>query len=331
MIPSACRTAAFSSRVPPTEFVSSVAFRTAVCLCLASAAACQTTVVPAPVAATGMDADIAYLASPALNGRETGTPGADSAAAFLARRYSQLRLPAAFLRTCPDSLPCRSYFQFFRANGRTSQNVAAIVDGTDSVLRNQYVVIGAHFDHLGRSSPSSLDRSTSDALHPGADDNASGTAATLELARRLAERPTRRSVLVVNFDAEEIGLVGSRVFVDHPPMPLGSIALMVNLDMVGRLRDDHLFADDPQRNSRLRRQLEEAARAQGLKIEWTSEIDGRSDHASFAAERVPSVALFTGFHYDYHRASDTPTRINSVGLRRVVDFAETLVRGVADR
>jgi hypothetical protein len=300
-------------------------------VCLATAAACQVTASP-PVPQTGLDADIAYLASRKLAGREAGTRGGDSAAAFVARRYQQLGLRALFPGSCPDATRCPPLlFQFFRVRAGVAQNVAAVVDGTDVALRDQYVVIGAHYDHLGFSNPDALDPEAGMVMHPGADDNASGTAAVLELARRFMDHPARRSVLVVNFDAEELGLVGSQLFVAHPPVPLASIRLMLNLDMIGRLRDDRLMVAGGRNDVSLRPLLDSSAATRALKIEWTSALDDRSDQASFAAEHVPTVALFTGFHYDYHRASDIPIRINSEGLGRIVDMAETLVRGVADR
>lgn len=277
--------------------------------------------------------DVARLASPAFGGRRAGTAGADSAAALIALRYLALGLRGAFPADCSGGAapPCaREYLQFFFADGARAHNVAALVPGSDSTLRGEYVVVGAHLDHLGRSAPGALDAEFGPALHPGADDNASGTAAVLELARRLAVRPARRSVLLVNFDAEEMGLVGSSVFVERPPVPLDSVVLMVNLDMVGRLGRGPLLVDAGGPKHRWVRALaDSAAAAEGVRVGIAAETAGRSDHASFRRSGVPAVQLFTGFHSDYHRASDVAARVDESGLLRVIDVAEGIVRRAA--
>jgi acetylornithine deacetylase/succinyl-diaminopimelate desuccinylase-like protein len=186
-------------------------------------------------------ADIEYLASDRLEGRGTGTAGNDSAAAHIARRFASLGLrrldssyeqhfvarPLAAHNESPRSLP--------------TQNVFALLPGADPALRGQLVVVGAHFDHLGRSTEGALDHDRKNVIRRGADDNASGTAAVLELARLFAASPTKRSLLFVTFSGEELGLLGSEYFVTHSPLPLDSAVAMVNFDMVGRLRDDKLI------------------------------------------------------------------------------------------
>src|SRR6266508_856212 len=147
--------------------------------------------------------DIAYLASDALEGRLTGTPGNDSAAAFIARRYKSLgltRLSPGYLQPF-DALSVEDA-HMGRTEPRHSENVVALLRGTDPVLRNEYVVIGAHFDHLGRSSTYAQDPEAKDAIRNGADDNASGTAAVMELARILSANPPRRSIVFANFSGE---------------------------------------------------------------------------------------------------------------------------------
>src|SRR3982751_5211938 len=162
------------------------------------AAACHSPAPAAPTPESGPLADIALLASPAFGGRERGTPGNDSAAVFLARRYERLQLRPAFGRGCLEQDRCAiSYYQYFNTFEGAGHNVGASVEGRDSALRNEYVVLGAHFDHLGYSSRYALDGSVGIALHPGADDNASGSAAVLAIAERLNRLPARRSVLVL--------------------------------------------------------------------------------------------------------------------------------------
>ena len=287
---------------------------------------------PAIPPAPGPEADVAYLASPALNGRGAGSVGGDSAAAYIARRYLELGLHGVFPADCRAAPTCpAALFQFFRFDTRRAKNIAAIIPGIDSSLRSQYVVIGAHYDHLGRSPVSSNDPKLGFITRPGADDNASGTAGVLELARRFALQPARRSIMVVNFDAEELGLVGSRFFVAHPPIPAHSIVFMLNLDMIGRLADNELYVDAIPETSATRELVDRATTAAGLHAQYTSIIADRSDQASFSAEGVDVAALFTGFHPDYHTASDIPSRVNYAGLMRIVDVAKGIARAEADR
>jgi Zn-dependent M28 family amino/carboxypeptidase len=306
----------------------------AVALVSAVAVACQpsaSSISPTPSAALPLAADIDTLASRAFGGRQAGTAGDDSTADFLARRYARLGLRAAFHVACGSPPNCRpSYFQRFETPDGVSHNVGVIVDGSDPEHRDEYVVIGAHFDHLGRSPTYSMDRDAGFVLRPGADDNASGTAAVLELAKRFGEHAAKRPLLFVNFDAEELGLVGSRFLLATPPVPKAEMIFMLNLDMVGRLRGDHLYIET-ERISRVDRAVfDRAAKVVGLRLHFVSD-DGRSDHASFAREGIAAAELYTGMHTDYHTAADIAGRINAAGLARVVDFAEHVVRSIADR
>jgi Zn-dependent M28 family amino/carboxypeptidase len=303
-------------------------------IALAVVVACQA---PAPsprptsASAPSLAADIDTLASRAFNGREAGTPGADSAAEFLARRYEHLGLRAAFEEECDPVPRCRSsYFQVFRTPNNSFHNVGAAVDGLDSTRRSEYVVIGAHFDHLGRSPSYAMDRRAGYVLRPGADDNASGTAAVLELARRFAQRATKRSILLVNFDAEEEGLLGSYALLRTPPVPQSAMVFMLNLDMVGRLRGDRLFVESRGIERSIRPIVDSAAKVVGINVRYLAS-DDRSDNASFVDERIPAAELSTGMHDDYHTAADIPTRLNIEGLARVADLAELVVRRIANR
>jgi Zn-dependent M28 family amino/carboxypeptidase len=279
---------------------------------------------------SAVGADINFLASPALGGREAGTAGDDSTAEFLAQRYQQLGLRPAFHLRCDSAPSCpESYFQPFRIERGVAQNVGAVVDGSDPLSRTQFVVLGAHYDHLGRSPTFALDRDRGFALRLGADDNASGTAGLLELARRLHDRPARRSILIVNFDAEELGLIGSRVFLNNAPVPRAAMTFMINLDMIGRLRANRLFVEG-NRERAIRPLIDSAVAAVGLRADYIAN-EGRSDHAPFSDASIDIVALSTGYHADYHTASDIAARINLVGMERVIDVAELIVRGTADR
>ena len=287
--------------------------------------------------------DIAYLASDALEGRGTGTPGNDSAAAFIARRFALLGLekvdtsfeqhfvahPLAAHNESPVSLP--------------TENVVALLPGSDPQLRGQYVVVGAHFDHLGRSTVGALDPDRKNVIRRGADDNASGTAAVLELARLFAASPPRRSLLFVTFSGEELGLLGSEYFVSNSPLPLDSAVAMVNFDMVGRLREDKLIVYGVATATELPALLDSAnASASNLQSSrplWRTPLQitalgdgfGPSDHSSFYARNIPVLHFFTDLHEDYHRAGDVVGKINAKGEAHVVDVAERIIRSIANR
>jgi len=279
--------------------------------------------------------DIAYLASDALEGRLTGTPGNDMAAAYIAQRYKSLGLTTL----------TPGYLQRFEAlsaeeahSGRTeprhTENVVALLDGSDPALKNEYVVIGAHFDHLGRSSTYAQDPEAGDAIRNGADDNASGTAAVMELARILSANPPKRSVVFVNFSGEELGLLGSQWFVAHPVIPLDRIVAMLNFDMVGRLKNDKLIVYGTSTATELKPLLDSANAALGggaLKVNGIGDGYGPSDQTSFYAKDIPVLHFFTDQHEDYHRATDDVERINSNGEARVVNLALTIARELANR
>ncbi|MGK3998056.1 M20/M25/M40 family metallo-hydrolase [Sorangium sp. So ce1024] len=200
----------------------------------------------------------------------------------------------------------------------------------------EYVVVGAHYDHLGHGHDSYSREPGVRAIHPGADDNASGTAMLLEVARRFAALPTRpdRNVLFIAFGAEELGTIGSRHFVEHPPAPLAgmkSIVAMINADMVGRMREDKLLVDGLGTSPDWRPIVDGAARGLGLALQYGVEGFGASDHTSFTASRVPVAFLFTGVHEDYHRPSDTADKINAAGIARCSVLAARMALAIAQR
>ena len=323
--------------------------RIAIALPLAAfaSAACRTPGATRPAPPVAMvAADIAVLASDSLEGRGTGTPGNDTAASYIAARYLALGLEAPFAAASAAcaSAPCRAgdregYLQRFVARPPSrgavrqlpTQNVAAIIPGTDPALRAQYVVLGAHFDHLGRSPESALDPDAGDAVRNGADDNASGTAAVMELARRFALQPARRSILVANFSGEELGLLGSAWFVDHLPVPQDSVQAMVNFDMVGRLRDRRLIVYGTATARELPALLDSANTSPALTLAKVGDGFGPSDHSSFYARGVPVLHFFTDLHPDYHRATDDVATIDFQGLDQVIAYAERVTRALADR
>ena len=285
--------------------------------------------------------DVEVLASDEFEGRRTGTAGNARAAEYLASRYAALRLAPMPAGTTGCGTGCaESYllpivvFEPMRDRApvqHATHNIAGIIRGTDPALRDEYVVLGAHFDHLGRSTIGAMDTQSGDAIRNGADDNASGSAAVLSLAQRLMKRPTRRSILITHFSGEEQGLLGSARFVESPPVPLAKMVAMVNFDMVGRLRDDKVIVYGVATAAEMRSILDSANAPAPLKLTAVGDGFGPSDQSSFYGKDLPVLHFFTDSHEDYHRASDDAAKVNIAGTVRVVDLAERAVRAIADR
>jgi hypothetical protein len=276
--------------------------------------------------------DIKFLTDDRLQGRATGSPGADSAAAYLARRFSEVGLqPAA-----------GGWFQSFTVGrdavagpaGTTSvlgKNVIGILPGRDPVLRNQTVVLGAHYDHLGLGGFGSLDPDSTGKVHNGADDNASGVAGLIQVAARLAASPPLRTVVFIGFSGEELGLLGSAYYVKQPIYPVDNTLAMVNLDMVGRLRNGRLIVYGVQTAKQFPALLDSLNWYAGFDLKAQGDGYGPSDQSSFYAAKRPVLHLFTDLHEDYHRTTDDWQKVNLDGLKRVADFTLGLVTALANR
>ena len=211
-------------------------------------------------------------------------------------------------------------------------NVVGLLPGrADSPKHDEVVVVGAHYDHLGKEGGRFSRAPGVRASHPGADDNASGAALMLEVARRFSSlpRPPERSVLFMAFGAEEIGAIGSRYWVEHPTLPLDHVVAMLNADMVGRLRDDRLIVDGVGTSPGWKPLVDAAAEGLGFSLAFGAEGFGASDHSSFTAMRIPVAFFFTGVHPDYHMPSDTADKINAPGEERVATLASRLALGLA--
>jgi hypothetical protein len=277
--------------------------------------------------------DIRYLASDSLAGRLTGTPGADSAAAYIARRFDQVGLqPGAggwmqSFTVSADAPAARAA----HVAGVTARNVIGILPGRDPELRNEVVVVGAHYDHLGDGEFGSLDPDSTGRVHNGADDNASGVAALVRIAARVAAQPPARSVVFIAFSGEELGLLGSAWYVHHAPYPIERTVAMINLDMVGRLRNDHLIVYGTETAKEFPKLLDSLNWYAGFKLTEQGDGYGPSDQSSFYAAHRPVLHFFTDLHEDYHRATDDWPKINVDGLLRVAEFASNLVLAVANR
>ncbi len=212
-----------------------------------------------------------------------------------------------------------------------AENLAGILPGRGARAA-EVLVVGAHYDHLGLGGRGST-KPNAAAVHNGADDNASGTAAVLAVAERLRdalrELGDRRTVLIALFAAEEVGLGGSGYLVAHPPLPIERTVAMVNLDMVGSLRDDRLIVFGTESAAEWAEAIARAAAATKISVTSNGDGYGPSDQTSFYAARVPVLHLFTGVHERYHAPEDDAATLNYDGLLRVVQFAETVARDVA--
>jgi len=277
--------------------------------------------------------DIRFLTDDRLQGRMTGSAGADSAASYLARRFSQVGLqPAA-----------GGWFQSFtvgrdapaarntQAAALVGRNVVGILPGHDPVLRNQTVILGAHYDHLGHGGFGSLDPDSTGLVHNGADDNASGAAALIQVAARLAASPPARTVVFIAFSGEELGLLGSAYYVKQPIYPLAGTLAMVNLDMVGRLRNGRLIVYGARSAKEFPALLDSLNWYAGFDLKAQGDGYGPSDHSSFYAAKKPVLHIFTDLHEDYHRTTDDWQKVNYDGLKRVADFSLGLVTALANR
>ncbi len=201
------------------------------------------------------------------------------------------------------------------------KNVIAVLDG-EGELADETIVIGAHYDHLGRGGAGSLARGSTD-IHNGADDNASGSAALLEVARSLTaekkEGPRRRIVFIA-FSAEERGLIGSAYYVNNPLFPLDKTVAMLNMDMVGRVTDNKLIVQGADTAAEFKAWVETANAAAEFKLAHQPGGFGPSDHASFYPKKIPVMHFFTGLHSDYHRPSDDYDKVDVAGMRRVTEM-----------
>jgi hypothetical protein len=210
----------------------------------------------------------------------------------------------------------------------TVNNVLAYLPGKT----DEYIIIGAHYDHLGRGNFDSLAPSQIGQIHPGADDNASGTAGVLELARLLAPMngQLQRGILFASFAGEELGLLGSAAWVKQPTLPIDKAVAMLNMDMIGRIKDDKVYIGGVGTGSTFKALLDGDQGKSGLKFEFSAGGYAASDHTSFVAKKIPVLFFFSGLHSDYHKPSDTWDKINAPEAARLLDFISTVGTQIAD-
>lgn len=267
--------------------------------------------------------DVVFLASDDLEGRDTGSSGESLAANYIASRFEDLGLRPAGTDGWFQDFQFTTYPNPHDSSDvlhRQGKNVLGLLD----VGGAETVVVGAHYDHLGYGGSGS--RSPGDSLiHNGADDNASGVAGLLDIAGQITDSGMNsNNVLFIAFSGEELGLFGSKYFVNHPTLDLGTIKYMLNLDMVGRLREA-LVVGGAGTSPVWIPLLDEAEQA-GLEIKIDSSGLGPSDHASFYLKDIPVLHFFTGQHEDYHKPSDDSPLINYEGIHQVASLAADIIR-----
>jgi aminopeptidase YwaD len=210
-------------------------------------------------------------------------------------------------------------------------NVIGILEGSDPSLKNESVIIGAHYDHLGHGGDGSL-APRSGAIHHGADDNASGTAGVLELARVFAsQRPRpKRTIVFIGFGGEEEGLLGSKYYVEHPVVPLSNTVAMINMDMIGRMKDRKLVIGGVGTAKEWREIIAQGTidPARSFDLTLTEDGFGPSDHASFYGKQIPVLFFWTGTHADYHKPSDTFEKINYADETRILNLVAYIIRNL---
>ena len=283
---------------------------------------------------------VAYLASQELGGRYPGTAGDSLASAYIVDQLRSLKLKPII-----KAKKEKGFYQDFNFTKKeqeiTTHNILAVLPGKDKQLRHEYIVVGSHYDHLGMGGEGSGSRRPDTlAVHPGADDNASGDAVVLQLAKHFKQVGSPRSIIFAFFGAEEQGLIGSKQFLEwmkqsdakriNLPADRKSIVAMVNLDMVGRMRDSAMSVSGTGTSSAFKTIVEQVAEQAKLNVSCTPDGYGPSDHASFVAAEIPVLFLTTGGHMEYHTPDDLPPTLNYDGLLQTLTFSEALIDRLAN-
>ncbi|MFQ5690115.1 MAG: M28 family peptidase [Gemmatimonadota bacterium] len=277
-------------------------------------------------------AAVRYLADDALEGRLAGSRGARCAAAYIAGEFRRLGLvPAGEEGGYFQSVPLASAVNPHGPGG-AGRNVIGRLPGSGTARKAEVVVVGAHYDHLGRGGFGSVNPKDVGQIHNGADDNASGVGTLLAIAERLAARPAlARSVLFIAFTGEELGLLGSAYYVQHPTVPLGATVAMVNLDMVGRLDSKPLIVNGAGTTAEWKALVSSADESVGLELAFGPSGYGPSDQTSFYSADIPVLHFFTNVHGDYHRPTDDWEKVDVPGMEKVADLVAGVIVRVAER
>ena len=238
------------------------------------------------------------------------------------QQINHLGKPASFVFAAGPQLSLKIDIEATHAN---VNNVLAYLPGKT----NEYIIVGAHYDHLGYGDSNSLAPSQIGQVHPGADDNASGTAGVMELARLFAPMKGQldRGILFASFSGEELGLLGSAEWVRQPTLPLDKCAAMLNMDMIGRIKDNKVYIGGVGTGSTFKVVLEQAQKQSNsnFKIEYSAGGYSASDHTSFVAKKIPVLFFFSGLHSDYHKPSDTWDKINAPSAAQMLDLVADVI------
>lgn len=272
-------------------------------------------------------AHVFRLASAEFQGRRGA--GAARAARHMADAFAKLKLKPAFGDSFFQQIPWLLNDGKNKETSFIGKNVAAILPGADPELKDEWILLTAHFDHLGMQGKN---------IYAGADDNASGCAMLLEVAERFALRQAKpkRTIVFVAFDQEETGLMGSTHFAVKPPFPFAKLKAFITADMLGRsmgnVMDEYVFALGTENSVEIRKLLEDNPPKEGLKVGRVGAdvIGTRSDYGPFRDRKVPFLFVSTGVHPDYHTTRDTPDRIDFEKLRKISNWIFDLTTKLAD-
>ena len=271
--------------------------------------------------------DIEYLASEELEGRFPGTNGEDLAANYIAEKFEKFgltKLTSSYFQDFNFTLPSSPHEEV-KFNEETNSKIDAknIIAFIDNNKKNT-VIIGAHYDHIGYGGQYSLDRGVNE-IHNGADDNASGTAMLISLAKQLKNRnDLKNNYLFIAFSAEELGLIGSRYFVNSEIFDSESINFMINLDMVGRLNEERELSIYGVGTSSIFKQVVNSLN-NNFKLKIINDGTGPSDHTSFYNKDIPVLFFNTGSHENYHRPSDDVDLINYEGISEISNYVIDII------
>ena len=269
--------------------------------------------------------DVTFLADDDLEGREVGTEGEIKAANYIAKRMKEIGLSpkgddGTYFQIFTRKMKAHPHDTIGEGQKIEGRNVVGFLDNG----KEKTLVIGAHYDHLGYGEEGSLADSAGQ-IHNGADDNASGVAALLGLAKKLKKEKLKINVLFIAFTGEEKGLWGSNYFVKNSPIPANEMAYMINMDMVGRLDTNRRLAIYGIGTSPLFRPALDTCNTFNFQSKFDSSGVGPSDHTSFYLEDVPVLHFFTGQHKDYHKPTDDVEFINFEGIELVADYIESII------
>lgn len=275
-----------------------------------------------------LERHVRYFSAEKQEGRGVGTSGLDRVAQYIADHFQLFNLKPGGEKG--------TYFQPVQiklgAETLLTKNVIGFLEGRESAWQDAPLILGAHYDHLGFGGPGSKARD-SQTVHPGADDNASGVAVLLELARKFSSQkpPLKRPLIFIAFTAEELNLLGSKHYVDHPLMPLEKTLAMLNLDMVGRLQEEKLLIFGAGTAAEWKQVLQGINYQFQFDLALNTDDYGASDQAPFYHKDIPVLHFFTGAYTEHHTPDDTWQKLNYTGMMKITEYIAALVTYLGER